>query len=414
MIESNTDVVVIGGGIAGSAISVVLAEAGLSILMLEKSLEHKDEVRGEWMAPWGVTEAVALGLHDRYMAHGAHRPSRHVGYNDLVTPAQAEADSVDLTAIVDHPPLCLGHPSTCNLLNDIALDIGVTFLRGIGRLKVTPGSPPEVTFVHQAQEHTIQPRWVIGADGRNGVVAKQIGCITTHDPEDHLFSGMLVEGAHDWPEDLQVIGTEGDVNVLAFPQGGGKVRVYLGWPSEQRNRLVGPEGPQHFLDAWRLKCIPYSDAIADATPISPCIAYPNYDAWLDSPVREGVILIGDAAGRNDPITGQGLSISHRDVRLVRDALLGEANWRVGMFDDYLTERQDRMSRLRTTARLYTLRDSAFGEDGYQLRSEIHHRLISNNDLAAPFSAAFMGPDALPAEVFAPAFTTQIAGRPIWD
>ena len=413
-VETNPDVVVIGGGIAGSAISIVLAEAGLGVLMLEKSLKHKDVVRGEWMAPWGVAETVTLGLHDHYMAHGAHRPSRHVGYNDLLSHAQAEAAAIDFTSLVNHPPLCLGHPTTCNLLNGIATDTGVTLLRGIGRLKVTPGTPPQVSFVHEGQEHNVQPRWVIGADGRNGVVAKQIGCITAHDPEHHLFSGMLVEDAYDWPEDLQVIGTEGDVNVLAFPQGNGKVRVYLGWPSTDRTRLVGPQGPRHFLDAWRLDSIPYSAAIVDATPISPCIAYPNYDAWLDSPVREGIILIGDAAGHNDPIIGQGLSISHRDVRLVRDAMLGESNWQTGMFDDYLTERQERMVRLRTTARLFTLRDSVFGEDGYQLRSDIHNRLIANEDLAAPFAAAFVGPEVLPAEVFAPEFTTQIAGKPIWD
>ena len=47
------------------------------------------------------------------------------------------------------------------------------------------------------------------------IVAKQIGCTLSHDEEHHLFSGMLVEDAHDWPEDDQVIACEGDVNVLA-------------------------------------------------------------------------------------------------------------------------------------------------------------------------------------------------------
>ena len=311
------------------------------------------------------------------------------------------------------PPLCLGHPKTCNLLNEDAVAAGVEMLRGISRLRVTPGSPPEVSFVHEGIEHTHKPRWVIGADGRNGVVANQIGCTTTHDEEHHLFSGMLVEDAHDWPEDLQVIATEGDVNVLAFPQGNGNVRIYLGWPSTERTLLVGPEGPARFLEAWQLDSIPHADAIVNATPISPCIAYPNYDAWLDSPIREGVVLIGDAAGRNDPIIGQGLSVTHRDVRMVRDAMLGESNWQTSMFDDYETERHERMSRLRTIARLTSLKESDFGKSGYALRQEIHNRLAANPDLAAPFAGGFVGPDALPAEVYAPAFTEQIVGRPLW-
>lgn len=44
---------------------------------------------------------------------------------------------------------------------------------------------------------------------------------------------------------------------------------------------------------------------------------------LDRPaVRAGVVLIGDADGRNGPIIGQGLSIAVRDVGLVAAALLG--------------------------------------------------------------------------------------------
>jgi menaquinone-9 beta-reductase len=34
-----------------------------------------------------------------------------------------------------------------------------------------------------------------------------------------------------------------------------------------------------------------------------------------------VVLVGDAAGHNDPIIGQGLSIALRDVRLVGEAIL---------------------------------------------------------------------------------------------
>ena len=46
------------------------------------------------------------------------------------------------------------------------------------------------------------------------------------------------------------------------------------------------------------------------------------DSWCDKICLEceGVILIGDAAGWNDPIIGQGLAISMRDARLVSQIL----------------------------------------------------------------------------------------------
>ncbi|MEM7098588.1 MAG: NAD(P)/FAD-dependent oxidoreductase [Pseudomonadota bacterium] len=410
----NVDVAIVGAGIGGSALAITLARGGLSVLLLEKSVEHKDVVRGEWLAPWGVEEANKLQLTELYMNAGAHRVARHVGYNEFVSADEAEAQTLFLDQAAPEKPLCLGHPKTCNLLNDAAVSLGVEFARGISAIEVQPGRPPRLHYQHDGAAVEVVARWIVGADGRNGVVAKQIGCKFEHDPEHHLFSGMLVEGADDWPEDLQVIAHEDDVNVLAFPQGDGVVRIYLGWPSADRGRLVGPDGPQRFLDAWQVNCVPYADTIANAKPVSSCIGYPNYDAWVDHPVREGIVLIGDAAGRNDPIIGQGLSIAHTDVRMVSEALLGNQVWSVDMFDEYVAERKERMSRLRTTARLTSLRESAFGEEGKALRYQIHERLHATPDLAAPYAAGFIGPQNLPEEVFTPEFTAQVVGAPIWD
>ncbi|MBX3706964.1 MAG: FAD-dependent monooxygenase [Pseudomonadales bacterium] len=409
------EVVIVGAGIAGGALATVLARGGLDVLVLERTLEHKDVVRGEWIAPWGVAETRRLGLYDLYRSAGGHHLTRHVTYDELVPRAEAERRTLDISAMLPGQagPLCLGHPRMCDLLDAAAVDAGARLLRGVSRVRVTPGSPPAIEFVHDEQLHTLTPRLVVGADGSNGVVAQQIGCTLQRDPEHHLFSGMLVEGAHDWPEDLQIVAVEGDVNVLAFPRGGGKVRVYMGFSSNQRGRLLGPDGPRRFLDAWRLDCVPHADAIVGATPVSPCLTYPNNDAWVDDPVRQGVVLIGDAAGRNDPITGQGQSITHRDVRLVSDALLHHADWDVAIFDDYRTERRERMRRLRTVARMSAVRESEFTDEARRRRAGIHERLAANPMLGVAFGAVFVGPEAIPAEAFEAPAVEAVMGGPIW-
>jgi len=46
--HTNPEVVIVGAGIGGSALATVLARAGITVTILEKSLMHVDHVRGEW------------------------------------------------------------------------------------------------------------------------------------------------------------------------------------------------------------------------------------------------------------------------------------------------------------------------------------------------------------------------------
>jgi 2-polyprenyl-6-methoxyphenol hydroxylase-like FAD-dependent oxidoreductase len=50
------------------------------------------------------------------------------------------------------------------------------------------------------------------------------------------------------------------------------------------------------------------------------------DSWVKHPYRDGVALVGDAAATSDPTWGQGMSLTLRDVRLLRDALSASDDW----------------------------------------------------------------------------------------
>ena len=85
------DVVIVGGGIGGSALGSALAAEGLGVEVLERTTRFEDRVRGEWIAPWGVSELKQLDLYDELRAAGGHHLSRHVTYDERVDPADAEA-----------------------------------------------------------------------------------------------------------------------------------------------------------------------------------------------------------------------------------------------------------------------------------------------------------------------------------
>ena len=79
VVMESFDVVVVGGGIAGSSLAYALAREGLAVAVLEASVEYEDRVRGETMVPWGVDEARAASGSSRSSLTPAptwHRPGR--------------------------------------------------------------------------------------------------------------------------------------------------------------------------------------------------------------------------------------------------------------------------------------------------------------------------------------------------
>ena len=101
--------------------------------------------------------------------------------------------------------------------------------------------------------------------------------------------------------------------------------------------------------------------LSGATPIGPCKAYPSQFARLERPYVPGAILIGDAAGFADPILGQGLSITLRDARMVRDVLASDY-WSASAFAAWGIERAETARRIaqstRFAAHLFTRLDQA--------------------------------------------------------
>ncbi|HPA40003.1 MAG TPA: FAD-dependent monooxygenase [Phenylobacterium sp.] len=403
------DLIVVGGGIGGSALAEVMARAGRSVLVLEQSEVFEDRVRGEWIAPWGVKEVQRLGLYDLLMGAGGHHIATHVTYDESRPAEVSEAEPLPLGFFAEGVPgpLCLGHPKHCQTLLDAAARAGAQVRRGVRVTDAGAGAAPFCAWSDAEGDHRATCRLLVGADGRTSFVREKAGIVLHQDPPHHMFAGMLVDGAGGWDPSRQAIGVEGRFGFLAFPQGEGRVRLYGSFGLDERRRFSGPEGPKAFLEAFRVGCAPANRALADATPAGPLMAYFNNDAWTDEPFVEGAVLVGDAGGWNDPIQGLGLSVTYRDVRIVSDILKASDDWSAKAFAPFAEERAERMRRLRVSAYITAALEAEFGPEAAERRRRHSEAAKTDPTLKLHGIAVMAGPEMAPPEIFTPEHRARV-------
>jgi 2-polyprenyl-6-methoxyphenol hydroxylase-like FAD-dependent oxidoreductase len=395
------DVAIVGAGIAGAALATVLARDGYEVLLLERQTTYRDKVRGEVLVCWGVAEMLALGLEKPLLDAGGHYATTTVAYDEMHEPAAAEAAAVPMDRLLPGVPglLDVGHPEACEALARSAADAGATVLRGVGDVEIVAGEPATLRYELDDLVTTVSAGLVVGADGRTSSVRRQLGIALHQSTPRTLGGGMLVDGLDGWPADRVSLGTERDLYHLVFPRAHGRARLYLLHDLAQRGRFAGPDRQRAFLESFRFGCLPDPDVFRTGRPAGPCAFYPMNDSWTDGPCAPGVVLIGDAAGWNDPIIGQGLSIAMRDVRLVADVVRSGPDRSAAAFAPYVQERRERMRRLRIAAEVQTALVATFTPAGTARRKAYFAVFRSDPTLGGPRLAAQLGPENVPAESF---------------
>jgi 2-polyprenyl-6-methoxyphenol hydroxylase-like FAD-dependent oxidoreductase len=405
------DVVIVGGGIAGSGLAAVLARAGKRVLLLEQTEAYADIVRGEVMTQWGVREAEKTGLLESLLAAGAHFNTRYVAYDELVTPEEAERAAADLSTLVPGTPghLALAHPQHRQALFDAAIASGATARRGVRVAHIAVGAAPCVEFEVDGNRETAHARLVIGADGRNSMVRQAAGIALEQDrPRNHI-AGLLVENAAGWDDRTETFGANGDMFFAIFPQGRGRVRLYGVWSLEQRNRFAGADGASAFLSTFHMSCCPMAGHLARATPAGPLLRFLNTESRAAHLAVDGALLIGDAGGWSDPIIGQGLSSAYRDLRVVSDLLLSAHDWSPATFAAYEAERRERVRRIAHVSELFTRLCAEFDEPCRKRRARYFKGLGNDPAMGAVGGAISVGPDALPPDAFTPEHRAYVLG-----
>lgn len=399
------DVVVVGGGIGGASLACALAREGLGVTVLEATVDYPDRVRGESMHAWGVLEARNLGVESVLLEAGAHIAPVWKQYLEGID----EARDIPVGMMVPGIPgtLNLRHPVACQALIEAAAAAGATVLRGVRDVSLRHGAIPTISFTTNGRFGEIAASLIVGADGRASSVRRQAGiCLERQAPANYV-AGLLIDGLEDVPDDYDVLVAEGEALFVLFHQGAGRARVYLVPGLAGRHRFVGPDGTQRFLDACRLRWYPWSEQVASANPIGPIATYPGDDTWTDAPYVDGVVLIGDAAGYNDPIIGAGLSIALRDARIVRDLVLDGARSATA-FAAYGAERAARMERLRFVADLMSVTHTEDADNRRARRLLVGEKMAAMDAEVFPLIAGvFAGPETIPHELLEPALLERI-------
>jgi 2-polyprenyl-6-methoxyphenol hydroxylase-like FAD-dependent oxidoreductase len=110
-----------------------------------------------------------------------------------------------------------------------------------------------------------------------------------------------------------------------FPQGRGRVRAYFAYPVEAGFRLQGDSEVPAFINR-SVKAGAPAKFFEEVRAAGPLTSFQTADTWVSHPYLNGVGLLGDAAASSDPSWGNGLALSVRSVRILRDRLLANSNW----------------------------------------------------------------------------------------
>jgi geranylgeranyl reductase family protein len=322
------DVVIAGGGPAGSTLAWKLASQGMKVLVLERAKFPREKVCGDYVEPRGLRILSQMGGLD---ALEATSPLPITHSSTWVDDRCEYSDRIPFYGVHDTLPPH-GYIVPRHVLDTLLLAIAAqqgaevryeTYVTGF--TWNGPSGRDGVTVQAQCKgaSDTWRARAIVGADGVNSVVARTARLLV-NDPR-HIalsqrayvtgFSGRLGEAAFFF--DAEFFPGYG----WMFPMSGGMANVGVGILKEtcQREGIAVPELFQQFLEKLKVahpacrKLKLAKPAIGGIVKTYGC-AGPNY--------FDRGLLIGDAGCFVDPMTGEGITPAMESALLAARVLTG--------------------------------------------------------------------------------------------
>jgi flavin-dependent dehydrogenase len=315
--KTAAEVIVVGAGPAGAATAILLAERGFQVLVLDRARFPRPKICGEYLSPEAARILDRLGALKALDAAGA-------------TPLSGMRITAPDGTVVQgtYRPVGPWRPYRGHALGIARTTLDAVLVDRLRALPVDVREEVRVTdVVRQADRvvgvETVDPRGrrctlraplVVGADGRASVIAHRLGCRRPH-PLRRMALVTYVRGIPGCGDRGEIFVDPPDYAILN-PLGPERVNLSLVVPLEHvaswSDRL------ETFFAARVRHCPHLARRVAGGERIAPLQAMGPLAYRMVPPRDGGVLLVGDAAGFYDPLTGEGVFSALRAAELVAE------------------------------------------------------------------------------------------------
>ncbi|MDQ7747350.1 NAD(P)/FAD-dependent oxidoreductase [Hydrogenophaga pseudoflava] len=316
------DVLVIGGGPAGSTVASLLADKGHQVVLLEKAHHPRFHI-GESLLPANLPLFAQMGIADEIKAIGMHKPgaefvSMEHGRSQTFYFADAWDKSMPAAYQVrraDFDQILFRHARNKGALALEGVKVtGVEFL---------PGSGADVS-ARDADGQTVRwrARFVVDASGRDTFLANRFR-IKHRNPR-HNSSALYAhfDGASRGEGE-----EEGNIRIFWFAHGwfwfipltNGTTSIgMVTWPYHMKSK--GARSLQQFLMDNIATCPPLAERLSMATLASAVEATGNFSYVSERNHGESYLMLGDAYAFIDPVFSSGVWLAMHSAVVGADTI----------------------------------------------------------------------------------------------
>jgi flavin-dependent dehydrogenase/tetratricopeptide (TPR) repeat protein len=289
-----TDVLIAGGGVAGSALAIHLGRAGLKVELFERGEFPREKPCGEGLMPAGVAAFERLGLAGavggvplsgvRYHFRGAVAAGPFPRVNGAMTTGRAQR-----RAVLDRVVFEAAAATRGVVVHTRSAVQGPIVERGRVTGLVVAGSRRYAPLTVAADGVHSPLRRALGLDG--APPRRRVGMRAHY----RLAAGVEVDP---WVDIL--IGDGHELYVTPLPHGELLVAALA-----DAQTLGAPAATS--FDRWCMAQPLLADRLRGAEPLTPLRGVSPLTARARNGHAPGMVLLGDAAGSLDPITGGGMT-----------------------------------------------------------------------------------------------------------